>query len=68
MYEFNSMVKMVLALAQKTDSKPTWSQLVYAIKRNFGGLADIDPVKIFEPHFDAYSRAFKVECFNRMFE
>jgi hypothetical protein len=60
-----SLVKMVLALAQKAKSRLTWPQLVYAIRRSFGGLAEVDPVKIFQRHFDNFAETYKV-CYERI--
>ena len=43
-----SLIKMVSAFSKKSRLEPTWPEMVHAIKRNFGGLDLIDPVKIFE--------------------
>ena len=39
---------MVSAFSKKSKQEPTWLELIHAIKRNFGGRDDIDPVKTFE--------------------
>jgi hypothetical protein len=38
-----------IATANKND-KPTWIELEHAIRRNFGGLDEIDAVEIFRKH------------------
>ena len=38
-----SLVKMVFSFAEKSKQPPTWFEMLHAIKRNFGGLEDIDP-------------------------
>ncbi|XP_077864556.1 E3 ubiquitin-protein ligase rnf213-alpha-like, partial [Saccoglossus kowalevskii] len=45
--DFYSLVKMVYGFSKASGDPPTWRQLVHAIRRNFGGLDDIDPVKVF---------------------
>ncbi|WAR09055.1 R213A-like protein [Mya arenaria] len=45
--DFYSLVKMVNCFVEKTKKKPTWPQLLYCIKRNFGGLDKFDPVEPF---------------------
>ena len=58
---------MVLALAKHYKKKPTWPYLSYAIKRNFGGLAEIDPLQMFEKHLHQYTRTYKVSVFCYVF-
>ncbi|KAH3727158.1 hypothetical protein DPMN_053084, partial [Dreissena polymorpha] len=50
--DFYSLVKMVYGLVAKNRRRPTWLELVYAIKRNFGGLDHVDPEACFEQHID----------------
>ena len=38
---------MVSGFSKKSRIEPTWLELEHAIRRNFGGLDCIDPVKIF---------------------
>ena len=38
---------MVFASASKDSKSPTWRQIEYAVKRNFGGLENIDAFSIF---------------------
>ena len=42
---------MVYAIAAKSGQKPTWNQLEHAIRRNFGGLEEGKPVRIFKQYF-----------------
>ena len=42
---------MVYAIAAKSGQKPGWYELEHAIRRNFGGLTERKPVKIFKLHF-----------------
>ena len=42
-----SLVKMVYAFAAQSKQKPSQRQLIAAIRRNFGGLDTVDPVKSF---------------------
>lgn len=42
---------MVYAIAAKSGQRPRWHQLEHAIKRNFGGLVEGEPVKIFKRYF-----------------
>ena len=46
-----SLIKMVFAIAAKSEQKPTWNQLEHAIRRNFGGLEEGKPVGIFKQYF-----------------
>jgi len=45
-----SLVKMVFGFASQSRSTPTWCELQHAILRNFGGLDDVEPVKVFAKH------------------
>ena len=63
-----SLIKMVYSIAAKSEHRPCWSELEHAIKRNFGGLIEGDPVKIFKRyypetdvsrHFEKFSVEFK---------
>ena len=44
-----SLIKMVYSIAAK--QRPGWQELEQAIKRNFGGLVEGDPVEIFKRHY-----------------
>ena len=46
-----SLVKMVYAIAAKSGQRPMWNQLEHAIRRNFGGLVEGEPVEIFKRRF-----------------
>ncbi|KAJ7339377.1 hypothetical protein OS493_005771 [Desmophyllum pertusum] len=46
--DFYSLIKMVYSIAAKSGKRPRWHQLEHAIKRNFGGLIEGDPVEIFK--------------------
>ena len=41
--DFYSLIKMVFSFVEKSKQPPTWFEMLHAIKRNFGGLEDIDP-------------------------
>ncbi|XP_071112375.1 E3 ubiquitin-protein ligase rnf213-alpha-like [Haliotis cracherodii] len=45
--DFYSLVKMVYAFADKHDRDICWHQLEHAIRRNFSGLDNLDPVVVF---------------------
>ncbi|XP_067056125.1 E3 ubiquitin-protein ligase rnf213-alpha-like isoform X2 [Acropora muricata] len=49
--DFYSLVKMVYKIAEKLNREPAWKDIERAIRRNFGGLDEIDPVEIFREHF-----------------
>ncbi|RMX46188.1 hypothetical protein pdam_00007847 [Pocillopora damicornis] len=49
--DFYSLIKMVYAIAAKSQQRPRWHELQHAIKRNFGGLIEGDPVEIFKRYF-----------------
>ncbi|XP_053396012.1 E3 ubiquitin-protein ligase rnf213-alpha-like [Mercenaria mercenaria] len=48
--DFYSLVKMVFSFVEKSNKTPTWHQMLHAIKRNFGGLDQVDPVDCFKKH------------------
>jgi hypothetical protein len=41
---------MVYSIAAEKKDKPSWTELEHAIRRNFGGLDEIDAVEIFRKH------------------
>ncbi|KAJ7339384.1 hypothetical protein OS493_005779 [Desmophyllum pertusum] len=46
--DFYSLIKMVYSIAAKSGQTPRWHQLEHAIKRNFGGLIEGEPLEIFK--------------------
>jgi len=42
---------MVYSIAAKSGERPRWQQLEHAIKRNFGGLVEGEPVEIFKRYY-----------------
>ena len=42
---------MVYSIAKKSTQRPRWHELEHAIKRNFGGLIEGDPVEIFKRYY-----------------
>ena len=42
---------MVYKIAEEVDREPAWKDIEHAIRRSFGGLDEIDPVKFFEKQF-----------------
>ena len=48
---YASLIKMVYAMAAKSGQRPGWHQLEHAIRRNFGGLIEGEPVEIFKRFF-----------------
>ena len=48
--DFYSLVKMLVFICRKQDTTLNRSILVHAVKRNFGGVSDVDPVKIFQEY------------------
>ena len=42
---------MVYSIAAKSGERPRWHQLEHAIKRNFGGLVEGEPVEIFKRYY-----------------
>ncbi|XP_020630790.1 E3 ubiquitin-protein ligase rnf213-alpha-like [Orbicella faveolata] len=49
--DFYSLIKMVYSIVAKSGERPRWHQLEHAIKRNFGGLVEGEPVEIFKRHY-----------------
>ncbi|PFX17552.1 E3 ubiquitin-protein ligase RNF213, partial [Stylophora pistillata] len=49
--DFYSLIKMVYSIAAKSEHRPRWHELEHAIKRNFGGLTEEDPVEIFKRYY-----------------
>ena len=39
--DFYSLIKMVFSFVEKSKQPPTWFEMLHAIKRNFGGLENI---------------------------
>ena len=46
-----SLIKMVYSIAAKSGERPRWHLLEHAIRRNFGGLIEGDPVEIFKRYY-----------------
>ena len=42
---------MVYKIAEEHNGEPRWPEIEHAIRRNFGGLDEVDPVKIFKKQF-----------------
>lgn len=42
---------MVYKMAEEHRREPSWPEVEHAIRRNFGGLDEIDPVKVFRKYF-----------------
>ena len=61
-----SLVKMVYKVAKEHGREPRWLEIEQAIRRNFGGLDEIDPVKIFRKYFP-FSRNDKVGVLKNLF-
>ncbi|XP_068694638.1 E3 ubiquitin-protein ligase rnf213-alpha-like [Montipora foliosa] len=57
--DFYSLVKMVYKMAEDLGQEPGWKDIEHAIRRNFGGLDEIDPVKIFKKQFPQERRQTK---------
>lgn len=54
---------MVYAIAARSGHRPRWHQLEHAIRRNFGGLVEGEPVEIFKhffPYADVSTSFFKI--------
>ena len=51
---------MVYSIAAKSGERPRWHQLEHAIKRNFGGLIEGEPVEIFKRHYPETDVSFQV--------
>ncbi|XP_053396339.1 E3 ubiquitin-protein ligase rnf213-alpha-like isoform X2 [Mercenaria mercenaria] len=66
--DFYSLVKMVYSFVEKSKQKPTWHEMLHAIKRNFGGLDKVYPVGSFKEHltgivhFDKEPKATDPDC------
>ncbi|XP_052765375.1 E3 ubiquitin-protein ligase rnf213-alpha-like isoform X1 [Mya arenaria] len=45
--DFYSLIKMLFAFIERSRKNPTWCELEHCIKRNFGGLPQVDSVKHF---------------------
>ena len=54
-----SLIKMVYSIAAK--QRPGWQKLEQAIKRNFGGLVEGDPVEIFKRHYTKKDVSLHIE-------
>ena len=48
---YASLIKMVYAIAAKSQQRPRWHELEHAIRRNFGGLIEGDPVETFKRYY-----------------
>ncbi|WAR07202.1 R213A-like protein, partial [Mya arenaria] len=48
--DFYSLVKMVYSFVEKSKQPPTWYEMLHAIRRNFGGLDQVNPEEIFRHH------------------
>ncbi|XP_022796392.1 E3 ubiquitin-protein ligase rnf213-alpha-like isoform X2 [Stylophora pistillata] len=59
--DFYSLIKMVYAIAAKSQQRPRWHELEHAIKRNFGGLIEGDPVEIFKRFYTEKDDEYVVE-------
>ena len=57
---------MVYKTAEEQGREPRWPEIEQAIRRNFGGLDAIDPVKIFRKHV-RFSRTEMVGVLNNLF-
>lgn len=58
---FYSLVKMVYGFAVQAEGDQLGSiELELCIRRNFSGLDDLNPVKIFSKHFPQLKRCVKV--------
>ncbi|XP_052242488.1 E3 ubiquitin-protein ligase rnf213-alpha-like, partial [Dreissena polymorpha] len=51
--DFYSLVKMVYGFVAKNKRQPTWLEMFYAIKRNFGGLDLVDTEQCFKHHLSS---------------
>ena len=57
---------MVYKTAEEHGREPRWPEIEQAIRRNFGGLDAIDPVRIFMKHVP-FSRMEMVGVLNNLF-
>ncbi len=39
---------MVCGFVQRSRQMPTWRQIEHAVKRNFDGLDNVDPMRVFD--------------------
>ena len=65
----DSLVKMVYGFAvdaEASDPIIRDVELAQSIRRNFSGLDDLDPVKIFSRHFSGLKRSVKVTKYNKL--
>ncbi|XP_053396335.1 E3 ubiquitin-protein ligase rnf213-alpha-like isoform X2 [Mercenaria mercenaria] len=66
--DFYSLVKMVYSFVEKSKQKPTWHEMLHAIKRNFGGLDQVNPVESFRKnlttivHFEKTPKHTDPDC------
>ena len=58
---YASLIKMVYAIAAKSHQRPRWYELEHAIKRNFGGLIERDPVEIFKRYYTEKDVSWRTE-------
>ena len=42
-----STIKMLYWMCKEADLKLTWHQIEHAVRRNFGGLEQFDPLRVF---------------------
>ncbi|XP_053396009.1 E3 ubiquitin-protein ligase rnf213-alpha-like [Mercenaria mercenaria] len=66
--DFYSLVKMVYSFVEKSKQPPTWHEMLHAIKRNFGGLDQVNPVESFRKnlativHFEQMPKRTDPDC------
>ncbi|XP_053396010.1 E3 ubiquitin-protein ligase rnf213-alpha-like [Mercenaria mercenaria] len=66
--DFYSLVKMVYSFVEKSKQPPTWHEMLHAIKRNFGGLDQVNPVESFRKnlatrvHFEKRPKLTDPDC------
>ena len=53
---------MVHAFSQKHTGQISWEEIKYAVLRNFGGLASVNPVEIFQKRVDNTAQVI-AKCF-----
>ena len=54
-----SLIKMLYWMCASTDCEPSDKQLEHAIKRNFGGLEELNAYEIFLKHLEGVQRPRK---------
>ena len=64
---YASLIKMVYAIAAKSQQIPRWHELEHAIKRNFGGLIEGDPVEIFKRYYTEKEVSWRIEIVSNLF-